>query len=206
MEILKKYYLILCLLLIIISGIIYSIYRYSRKPQDSGTKIIHDTTLLTRYEKEIKKDTVIKWHERIVQKKSEPETIYYQRIDTVFTEKVLNYDLMLQVNKDDDKLIIKAVNNEGRILKEYIYDNVYDNFSVKSQKNNLFVKSSKFKWSGINAALNIKYPIGKSVKPDYQPGIETGINIINKLDLSASLNYSTSDNQFFFKTGIKIKF
>ena len=114
---------------------------------------------------------------------------------------------MLRVKKQNNKLLIEAINPEGKILKEYLYENVYDNFSIVSRQNNVFVKSSKFKWNGLSSLLNVQFPaFGKNKIPDYQPGIETGINYKNKLDLNASLNYSFLNKQVFINSNLKIKF
>jgi hypothetical protein len=207
MEFIKKYITFVFIFLLLISGIIILKQYFSHKNGVSNTIIKNDTTLLIRYEKEIRKDTVIKWYDKFLYKKSEPEIIYYQKTDTVFLEKVNTFDLMIEVKKKDNKLLIKAVNPEGKTLKEYIYENVFDNFSIVSQKNNIFVKSAKFRWNGISALLNVQYPLfDKMKKPDYQPGIETGIIYRNKFGLSATLNYSFLNKQVFINTNLKIKF
>lgn len=207
MDLLKKYSNWILVTLLILSVIIILKQFFSSKSNYGNTIFKNDTTLITRYENEIKKDTVIKWYEKLVYKKSEPGTIYFQKTDTVFIEKISTYDLMLRVKKHDNKLLIEAINPEGKILKEYVYEDVYDNFSIISRQNSVFVKSAKLKWNGVSPLLNVQFPaFGENKKPDYQPGIETGINYKNKLDLNASLNYSFLNKQVFINSNLKIKF
>ena len=90
-----------------------------------------DTTTRTRYEKEIKKDTVIKWYDKIKWKQSPPEKIYYQKVDSVFQEKIKYKDLMLKVDKHGEDLKIFAINENDSIIKEY-YFKVNDDFIATS--------------------------------------------------------------------------
>jgi len=201
---LLKYFIISVLIIIISSVFIFKKFYCNR--DKNGTYIYRDTSLIARYEKDIGKDTVIKWHEKIIYKKSEPEIVYYQKTDTVFIEKIKTFDLMLQVRKKDNKLIIKAVNPEGMILKEYLFDNVNNDFVVTSRAKNLFVKSARFKWEGINTLLNMNYPFSKDYKTDYSTGIGTGFSFNSKLKLNTSLNYSITNKTLFLNTELKIKF
>jgi hypothetical protein len=206
MDIFKKYinwflFLIIIILLIIIFKQIF--------PHESGksnTIIIKDTTILTRYEKELNKDTIIKWYKKVIYKKSEPDKIYLQKLDTIFIEKVKELDLMLQVKKENNKLIIKAINQNGKTLKEYIYDDVYNNFTAVSQKDNIYVNSKMFYWNRLNSIFNIQWSIFNEKKLNVNFGLETGVNYKNKIDLNAGALYSPGNKDLILNTNLKIKF
>ena len=65
MDLLKKYFDWILVTLLILSVIIILKQFFSLNNHYSDTIFKNDTTLITRYEKEIKKDTVIKWYEKL---------------------------------------------------------------------------------------------------------------------------------------------
>jgi hypothetical protein len=206
METLKKYAIWILVLIVIILLIIIFKRLFPCKTNNRNTVFLQDTTILTRYEDELKKDTVIKWYEKISNKKSESEKIYFQRIDTVFIEKSKELDLMLQVKKENNKLIIKAINQNGKIIKEYIYDNVYKNFTAVSQKDNIYVNSKIFYWNRLNTILNAQWSMFNEKRLDLNFGLETGINFKDKIDLNAGVFYSPHFKDLIINTNLKIKF
>jgi len=137
---------------------------------------------------------------------SEPEKIYYRKIDTIFIEKIKELDLMLQVKKENKKLIIKAVNQNGKVLKEYVYDDVSNNFTAVSQKENIFVKSRNFYWNRINPIFNVQWSMFNKSKPDYNFGLETGINYKEKIEINSGIMYSPTKKDLLLNTNLKINF
>jgi hypothetical protein len=206
MEKIKKYVIWILVLILIILLIIIFKQIFPSKARINDTVFLKDTSILTRYEKELEKDTVIKWYDKIVYKKSKPEIIYLQKVDTIFIEKTKELDLMLQVKKENNKLIIKAINQDGNILKEFIYDDVYNNFTAVSQKDNIYVNSKIFYWNRFNAILNAQWSIFSDKRLDVNFGLETGINFKNKLDINAGVLYSPKIKNLIFNTNLKIKF
>ncbi len=168
--------------------------------------LIRDTNLKMRYEYETNRDTIIKWYEKIIYKSTKPEVVYYQKTDTVFIEKIKELDLILNIEKQNRKLKIKAVNQKGYTIKEYVFDDVNSNFTAISQKENIFVKSKKFSWNRINSVFNLQWPLLSSKKLAYNFGIETGINYKNKIDLNAGLLYSPEKKDLFINSELKFKF
>lgn len=168
--------------------------------------LIRDTNLRVRYEYETNRDTIIKWYEKILYKSTKPEIVYYQKTDTVFIEKIKELDLMLQIERQNRKLKIKAVNQKGYTIKEYVFDDVNSNFTAVSQKENIFVKSKKFEWNRVNSIFNLQWSLLNSKKLFYNFGIETGINYKNKIDLNAGLLYSPEKKDLFINSELKIKF
>lgn len=184
------------------------IFKYIFPSNNSNNKniFLKDTNLLIKYEKEIKRDTVVRWHEKIFYKKPEPQIIYYQKTDTVFIEKTKDLDLMLQVKKENRKLIIKAVNQNGKIIKEYVYDDVSNEFIATSQKKNIFVKSKNFYWNKIYPIINLQYSMLNEKEINYNFGLESSINYKNKIELNAGLHYSPIEKDLIINSNIKIKF
>jgi hypothetical protein len=167
---------------------------------------LRDTSILTRYQKEIKKDTIIKWYEKLIYKNPEPVIRYVQKLDTIFIESTKEMDLMLQVKKSNKKLLIRAVNQNGRILKEYIYDDVYNDFTVTSKKDNIFVKSVVFYWNGLNSIINVQWPIFNKRKLFCNFGFESGIKYKNDIQLNAGILYSPGNKDLLLNSNLKIKF
>lgn len=204
MEKLKKYsYWFLCTVIIILTIIILK--QKFQNDKNESIFVIPDTNITVRYEKEIKRDTIIKWYEKILYKKAEPEKIFYQKTDTVFVEDSKKLDLMLQVKKENGKLIIKAINQNGITIKEYIYEDVGKNFIAVSQKNNIYVKSKKFNWERINPVLDVQCLLSNG-KVNYNLGVETGINYKEKAGINAGIIYSFNNKELFLNTNLKIRF
>ena len=170
-------------------------------PDYPTTIVMHDTTTLIRYETKLQRDTIIKWYEKIIYKESKPTYIYYQKIDSIFIDKIKAYDFMLRVQKSGDKLFITAVNLDGHILKEYIYDNVSDNFTAVSKDSAIYVKSKIFEYEGISLAANyslcpVSFPQVFSGEP-YQSlslGLRTNFTLFNKLNITPFIGINVLPN------------
>lgn len=210
-----KKYLIPAIAIIFIIAIAYLSFtigkHFGNSESDGSTLIIHDTLVVDRYKELVKKDTVIKWYEKIIWKESEPKVIYVQKVDSVFIEKVKGYDVMLRVEKAGDKLKIIAFNQSGKILKEYIYDNIGNSFIAVSQDSNIFIKSKKVEFNGIwiEASVSNSIPelVKKNINLDYDIGVGTGINISQKVDISTGIYYRKYilEKGFHLRLGAKIK-
>ncbi|MFA5405655.1 MAG: hypothetical protein WC358_12045 [Ignavibacteria bacterium] len=206
MELLKRYINWFLVLLIIIVLIFVIKQIFPSKNQNRNNITIKDTNLIVRYENEIKQDTVIKWYEKIIYVKSEPDKIYIQKTDTLFIERTKELDLILQIKKENRKLIIKAVNQNGNVLKEYVYEEIGKDFVAISQKNNIFVKTKNIYWNRINSIFNVQWSMFNEKKINYNLGVETGISYKDKIDLSAGLLYSPENKDLLINTNFKIKF
>lgn len=165
-----------------------------------ATIIIHDTTTVVRYETELKRDTVIKWYERIITVHREPEKIYVQKVDSVFLENLKYKDMMLKIDKKGSTLKIFAVNENDSTLKEYYFENVFSNFTATSAHNNIFVKTNLFKWTGINLSADAFIPVNntslKTLPPlRWRTRISSGISFKDRLSLSGFSEYSFMDNK-----------
>ena len=209
---------ILLVAIVLITGyyvvrLIFAVHDSSVSP---ATIIIHDTTTITRYESELKRDTVIKWYEKIIRVEREPEKIYIQKIDSVFLEKIKYFDVMLKVDKKGNTLKIFAVNEKDSTLKEYYFNGIYNNFTATSATGKIFVKTNKFEWSGINLQLECNAPLSFLRKqkssdfwqPDlfrYYVSLSTGITYKNTLTLNALAHYDPIIKQPFIGLQLNYK-
>ncbi len=175
--------------LFIIALVVIGVLVYRGCTRDLSPIAIHDTTTVIRYHDAVKMDTVIKWYERVIYKESKPTVIYEQKVDTVFIEQTKDYDLMLHVKKKGTDLWIYAINQNGQVLKEYVYHNVGDDFSAVSQPENIFVKSARFGWNGIAPLINYRWRFTDQRWNEgrFGIGVKTGINYLERLDLSLSI-------------------
>lgn len=173
------------------------------------TVIMHDTTTVERYNVITKRDTVIKWYEKIIEKKSDPVVIYRQKVDTVFIEKTKDMDVMLNVKKRGNELDIFAVNQNGKVIKQYTYKNIGNDFNATSQTGNVFVKTKLFYWNGVAVLGGYELQLRKHVKLDdgsYFAGIKSGINYLQIINLDAAINYNFITKEPSFRTDISYKF
>jgi hypothetical protein len=172
-----------------------------KKIGDIGnTIIIHDTTVVTRYEREVKRDTVVKWYERIALRKPEPDYVYVQKTDSVFSEKFKTYDLMLKVDKAGDVLIIKALNKSDSLIKEYVWSDIGRDFILTSQNKNLSLKTQNLYWTGVTSRFALRNDL-RTLKEiteyDYTAGLNTGISYMDKLTLTLGAEYSLKNKSAY---------
>ena len=65
---------------------------YKSKQGIRSTDVIPDTAVITRYEKIVARDTVVKFTDRLIYKYPKPEKIYIQKTDTVFLKIKIRYN------------------------------------------------------------------------------------------------------------------
>lgn len=179
-------------------------FKCKHKIYDNASGIyIHDTNTVIKYEKELSKDTVIKWYEKIIYRKSEPDIVYYNRLDTLKIKEIQYKDLMLKVNKENNRLRIYAVNENDSLIKELIFDNVGNNFVASSVVNNIIVKTQKIYFNKIEPYFQFKYNI-KDYNKIYDFGVKSGINYMNKIYISPFIEYNNFDKcNFGIEASIK---
>lgn len=175
-----------------------------------GVEIIRDTNTVVRYEWGVKTDTVIKWYERIIYKENEPKTIYIQKTDTVFATKVQDMDVVLKLQKKGKVAKVTAYNQNGKYLKELIFDNVGENFTVISQPNDIFVKSQIWYWNKPSFNLELINSIDSTIKGKFagmelRPSIETGISFKNIIDLGVGIEYLSRSKDYNAKLKLTVK-
>lgn len=184
---------IIIFLILIIAGVIFYFKACTEQERISETQIIHDTTTITRYETQYKTNTEIKWLEKIVKVQSEPKVIYQQKIDSVFIEKTKSYDLILGIEKKGTNLRVFAMNQNSMLLKEQLFENVYDNFTAYSTTDKVIVKSNLFYFNGIKIGYEHKRPIRDLKTYSHSIDVMTGVSFIDKLSLDAGAEYDSKD-------------
>lgn len=172
------------------------------------TTVLYDTTLVTRYETKLQTDTVVKWYQKIVYKKAEPEKILVQKVDSVFIDKIQEQDVMLQVEKKGDELKIIALNQFGKTLKEYTYKDIGRDFIASSINNNISVKAKKLYWNGLNTNIDYTIPVQNKLTlkdGQYQIGLSSGITYLDKTDLNLIGKYDLTSKDIFVGLQLKVK-
>ena len=96
------------IIIVILSIFIIILFILSKRSctNNSDTLVIHDTAIVTRYEKEIRQDTVIRWFEKLKYVRNKPEEIHYQKVDSNIIEGFKENDLIFKIDKKKDELII----------------------------------------------------------------------------------------------------
>ena len=204
----KDYIKKLLIYIIVLIAFLSLIYFLKEKFKPGITQyVIHDTAIITKYEKELKRDTVVRWLEKINYKISEPEKILFQETDTEFVENAKNLDLMLQVRKENDNIVIKAIDQSGKIFKELTYNNIGNDFIATSTKNNIIIKSKKFYWNGLNTVTEVNYDLNDFQFKNHELrfGLNTGFNYLDKYNFVTGLYYSIYNKSLSTKFGINYK-
>jgi len=178
--------------------VILLILSYMPGNENSEALVIHDTAIVTRYEKEVKRDTIIRWFERLKYIRNKPEEIHYQKADSNIIESFKEKDLIFKIDKKADELIIKTLNQRNEKIKEYRFDDAGGDFTLISQTNNIFLKSKNFYFDGID--INIGYDIYKDKK--LYLDITSGINWRERVHLRALTGYDL--NKKVLNAGINI--
>ncbi len=174
----------------------------------SGTTIYkYDTTVIERVV--TKADTVIKWHEKIVYKKSEPVIVNFQKVDTVFINKAKKLDLVMKLEKKADQITAYTINMNDTLLKESIYVGIGRDFEIISQHGKLFVKSKRFYFSPFIFGYEHKRKVN-DIKNKFTHNVQllTGFNYMEKFHFNAGLVYdlSKSEGSILDKTDLKAEF
>lgn len=173
--------------------------------------IVPDTLVVERIKTIMKTDTVIKWYEIPFYKESKPEIIYIQS-DSLIRKDLENKDLIISLKKENDELRIFAHNKADSLVKEYKFNDVGRDFSATATSQNIFVKSQKFYWNGINVSAEFGLPVNnlQSFKnlSMYEKNLDlsTGFNYKERLflDFGVNFNINTKDYFLFSKLNYKI--
>lgn len=189
------------ILIILFAAILY----FAKKNKNSEFEMTLDTNVVKRYEKEIKRDTVYRLIDNIIYKKSSPEKIYVQRVDTVFISKINSYDLPLRIEKTGNEMNVKAVNIKDSVLKEYVFRNISRDFVLNSLNRNLTVKAKNFYFEKPMLVLSLSHELsGNNNSTRYIVGMESGLSYREKIYLSAGIKYLPKEEKL--NAGISLKF
>ncbi|HEY5122527.1 MAG TPA: hypothetical protein VIK14_02200, partial [Ignavibacteria bacterium] len=90
------------LFILLILSSIFLILSYLSGSRNSDNLILHDTTIVTRYKRELIRDTVIKWYEKVKYIRNKPEEIRYQKADSSNEAEIKDKDMMFKIDKEKD--------------------------------------------------------------------------------------------------------
>lgn len=193
------------LTVLLAASVIPLMYYLTRgKKEYAGYSVLNDTSLVSRYEREIKRDTVYRFIDRIVYRNAKPDVVYVQKTDTIFNEKISGYDLPLKLEKSGSELILKAVNFKDSVLKEYVYRNVGKDFSVSSARNGFNIRSKNFSLDEPEISFKAAYLPGEKTTC-YELSGEAGFSFRDKVSLHAGCGYETRNGDFRLFLTVKLK-
>jgi uncharacterized protein YpmB len=195
--ILKKYWLQILLILTIV-GITFYFTTCNPQPQND-TVYIHDTTVQTRYEIQLQKDTVTKWYEKVYIKEVKPDTIRYQRVDSVFIESQKDKDLILGFDKKGTDLRIWALNMNKQLLKEQLFTGVYNTFSAYSANDKVVVKTEVWEWNRVKLGYEHKRNVNDLKTFEHSVDVLTGVSFKERISLDAGLEYHLQEKDLKLK-------
>ena len=170
-------------------------------------QIIPDSTVQVRYETETKRDTVIKWYEKIIYKTVEPTEIRVQSVDTIFKQGVARLDIVLKGEKDGSTFRVYAFNEDNMKIKEYIFENVGRDFTFNSVTNNVILKTQKVTFDGfyLNAGAHSFIPANETATLqgfkknfDYSAGVGLGYTIYNNINFDFNTSYLIKEQNLKF--------
>lgn len=169
-----------------------------------------DTVLDVRYYETVKRDTVIKLIEKPFYVKGEPVLIEYKKVDTVFIENAKKLDLVLSLKKSGNRIDAYTINFNDTILKKTIYTNIGNDFILTSQAGKVFIKSKRFYFNGVNAALVYQQPLDADFKKlqlnNAGVKVSTGLNYMDMISLDAGLQYTLKRKELFAFTELNFRF
>jgi len=169
------------------------------------TVTIHDTTTLERYNLRIDtmQNNVIR---NIISHQSEPTIIYQEKISWKEIEKFKDYDLMLGFEKKNNTLRVFAVNQNDSLIKEEVFNNVFDNFEAWSANDRIVVKSNKFSWNGLNLGVEHSRPV-TDLKTSFQNKIDltTGLKYKDRYSFDAGAEYNVEQKDIKLKAKITVR-
>jgi hypothetical protein len=168
--------------------------------------IIHDTAVITRYEKTIARDTIIKFTDRFIYRYPEPEKIYVQKTDTVFLSKLMNYDLPLRIEKNNSGLKVNTLNFRDSTFREYLFKNTAGDFTLTSAENRLLLKIKNFGFDKPSFGAGIIYPSFRNPDDwDVKISAETGFSFREKAYLMLAGNYYVKEQKVNMSLFLKFK-
>lgn len=193
------------LTVLLAASVIPLMYYLTRgKKEYAGYSVLRDTSIVTRYQRELGRDTIYRFTDRIIYRNLKPDVVYVQKIDTIFSEKISGYDLPLRLEKSGSEMILKAVNIKDSVLKEYAYRDIGKDFSVTSVRGGFKIRSKNFYFDRPELSLRTAYlPGDKSA--GYELSAETGVSFRDKISIHAGCGYESHGKEFLLFLTIKLK-
>jgi hypothetical protein len=151
--------------------------------------IIHDTTLVEKWENKIASDTVFTLIDKIIYKEVPAKVVTFQKIDTVFIKKVEKLNTFLDVSKEKDSLKVFTVNINNSLAREFTFLSTLPEFRLIAKNDDVLYaeKRNILEFEGIKIGGSLFYEIN-DLKPKYNIEVKTGIVFLKKFNLEAFLS------------------
>lgn len=153
----------------------------SPKPQ-----VLFHTDTLVKEVPLLKIDTVLKWKDRIIYKEAKPDTIVlYLYKDTIRPDTIWGRwpETIINLEKRGARLTFSTLMpadtwNSTALVKDYIYNNIGNNFSIATKGQGFFVKTVHPFWTKFHGGLAIDAGFklwGDSTMPFVDPRVKARI-------------------------------
>lgn len=182
-----NWYWLLTILVVIV--VMFAIMRGCGGGSETITK--HDTTIVEKIKYQESQDTVVKWYE-ITKTITKSDTVFEQKLDSIQIVKYYDRDLIPHLRKEGNVIILQTVNFEGKVIREWRFDDIGRNFAITGVKNDVIVKKELIYWDGIWTYGNYLYPIKQGMKwtdGEATIGLKTGLNYLDKMKLNLKTEY-----------------
>lgn len=211
MEFFKKY----ILPVLIFGGIIFAGWKafdwfIDKTVAERTAMIIPDTKVVERIKTVQQRDTIIKWYEKPLYKEVKPTVIFVQS-DSTIREELKDKDLIINLEKDGDKIRMFAHNDNDSTVKEYVFDGVGRDFSATAMTGNIMIKSQRFYWEGLNLSVDVGLKLSdlnnfKTINfYDKNIYLTTGWNYNERLGLEVGGKYNFNTNNYSLYTKLNFK-
>lgn len=170
---------------------------------------VSDSGLTGRIDEQISKDTSSGFLgiKKIYIDRVKPEIIYVNKIDTIRLREFIKQDLIFRTEKRGDRLIIQAVNIDGGVIKEFVYDNVQRDFiAISKPQGGMDIRTKKFYFNGVSLSggyhfKNTDYKTGSPVI-----GLKTGWNYKDRLSIVPGASYDIKNKDYLVSLDMELKF
>jgi hypothetical protein len=158
-------------------------------PKYSKPLIIHDTTLVEKWESKIARDTIFKFIDKIIYKEIPATVLTYQKIDTVFIRKVEKLNTLIDVSKENDSLKVFTVNIDKSVAREFTFPSNLPEFRLVAKNDDVLYaeKRNIFRFEGFRLGGSIFYEFNE-LRPKYLIETNTGIKIFSNFNFEIFIN------------------
>jgi len=127
----------------------------------SKTLVLTHTDTLIKIVPKLEIDTVLKWKEKIVYKEAKPDTIVLYK-DSIRPDTIWGRwpEAIINLEKRGNRLTLSSLTpadtwNSTALVKDYIYNNVGNNFSIATKGQGFFVKTVHPFWTKFHGGLAV---------------------------------------------------
>jgi hypothetical protein len=201
-----------CLLLF--GLLVFFLAKYYYKDSVNYIPVMADTIVVNKYINQVKTVKEPVFIDRIITKYKTPETIYQQKVDSIFIQKLKYIEPMLSVKKNKNKITIYSYNGKDTVLKEYTFDDVGNSFDAISDSGKITVRSPWIEFDGVDITARGMFALNKAYHktPDeklfneqnYYIGLKTGFTI-SKFQVQPAIFYDVKHTNYLLQAEVNYK-